>query len=90
MQHKEKDIQIFKTELEFFSKMHKDWLKTHENQYALIKGKKLIAAFLTLEEAYSAGIEHFGDDVFFVKQIVKEEPPEQFASYFANAVHVFL
>lgn len=84
------DIKKLKTELDYFLKHKGEWLRLHPNQYALIKGEKLVGTFTTLEEAYNAGVGKFGTEPFLVKQILSSEPPEELSTHFANAINVCL
>ena len=84
------DLAKLKTELAFFNSKKDEWLPIYENKYALIKGQALIGTFTTLEEAYGSGVSKFGTDPFLVKQIVKNSPPEELTSHFANAINVRL
>jgi hypothetical protein len=83
-----KDLEKLKTELNFFNSKKAEWLLVYEDKYALIKGQVLVETFTTLDEAYVAGVMKFGTDPFLVKQIVKNEPPEELTSHFANVINV--
>ncbi|MFQ5895020.1 MAG: hypothetical protein ACE5JJ_04270 [Nitrospinota bacterium] len=69
-------MDLFKEELALFEEKKAELLKSHEGQFALIKGRNLVGVFPTEEEAYKEGIRHFGLESFFIKKVVEEEKPE--------------
>ena len=82
------DLSKLQKELDQFNQQKIDWLKIHGEQFVLVKGSTLIGTYTTLAEAYNAGVAKFGTDPFLVKQLLKEEPPEELSSHFANAINV--
>lgn len=70
-------LKILKEELAFFEAKKQELLKTHRGQFALIKGRKLVAVFPTREEAYAEGVKRFRRESFLIKQILEHQEPEQ-------------
>lgn len=63
------------TEARFFETMREDLVRTHEGQYALIKGNTLEGVFTTFPEAYEAGVRAHGTESFMVRQITPGDVP---------------
>lgn len=63
------------TELAAYEAMKAQLLASYENKFVLIRGGKLIGSFDTAENAYNAGIEAFGQEIFLVKKVTRNEPP---------------
>ena len=57
-----------------FKKEKNTFLKSHKGQFVLIKGKKVHGFFPTEEKAFEKGLELFGIEDMFIKQVLKEEP----------------
>jgi len=64
---------VLDTELKYYENMKAELLAHHEGQYALIKGNQLVGTFSTLEEAFTAGVEHFGNVPFLIQFVQEEE-----------------
>ena len=47
-----------------------EWRESHPGAFVLIKGEDVLGFFPALDEAFRAGIERFGLQPFFVKQII--------------------
>jgi len=76
-------------EKKFFDGQKNELLKHHEGQFALIKGEKIHGFFPTEQEAFKKGIEIFGLEDMFIKQILKEEP-KTFIPAFSTIKHARL
>jgi hypothetical protein len=63
-----------KSEMELFEKHRLEWIRHHHHQFAVIKHQRLLGFFNEFHDAYSAGIENFGDGDFLVKRVVEQEP----------------
>jgi hypothetical protein len=50
-----------------------DWLKEHEGEYVLIKGKEVVGFFEDEEEALTAGYARFGLVNLMVKMVEETE-----------------
>lgn len=62
-------------ELELYESLKLEWLKNHRDEFAVVKGKKLLGFFGNFHEAYSAGVKEFGIEAdFLVKRVVPQEP----------------
>lgn len=64
---------ILQKELNYFNEHRHEWLKTYENQFAIIKDERLIGTYTAEAEAYKAGLEKIGNQPFLIKQVVKED-----------------
>lgn len=73
-------------EQKFFESQKAELLKQHEGQFVLIKNQKISGFFTTEQEAYEKGIELFGAQEMFIKQILKEEP-KHFIPAFSTYPH---
>jgi hypothetical protein len=58
----EQESTLFESKLE-------EWRKLYTGSFVLIKGDQLVGVFPTLSEAFSEGLNRFGLENFFVKQI---------------------
>jgi hypothetical protein len=56
-------------ELATFEAMKPDLLRNHAGKFVLIKGDRLIDTFDTSENAYSEGVQRFGQEPFLVKPV---------------------
>jgi dTDP-4-dehydrorhamnose 3,5-epimerase-like enzyme len=61
-------------EQSLFEQKKGDFLKHHEGQFVLIKEGQVHGFFPTEHEAFDKGIELFGPQDMFIKQILKDEP----------------
>ena len=62
----------------FFDAHREQLLKEHPGKFALIKGHELIGAFDSDENAYTEGVERFGNSPFLVRRIEEQDPTAQF------------
>ena len=68
---------MFEEEITYFNSMKEELIKNlHEGKFALIKGRELAGTYSSFEQAYEAGVNNFGKQKFFIKQILKEDLPE--------------
>ena len=52
-----------------------EWLKSHSEEFVVIKESQILGFFSNFHTAYSAGVEKFGMGVdFLVKRVVPQEP----------------
>ena len=77
----------FHSELTYFNSIKKDMLKHNYGQFALIKGKKLMGTFTTSQQAYESGIKQFGNEIFLIKQILKEDPIQKIPALTHSFIH---
>ena len=70
-------LEVLREELALFNEKKNELLRTHQGQFALIKGRTLLGVFATREEAYAEGVRRFGGESFLVHRIVEKEPIEQ-------------
>ena len=62
-------------ELEFFAARKREWLATHQGEFAVVAGSTVAGFYASFEEAFRAGVRAFGvTSPFLVKQVCKEEP----------------
>ena len=65
---------LLQQELEFYGKNRERFLKEHTNRYLLIKGEKLIASYLTSDQAIGEGVRQFGVEPFLVRMSGTDTP----------------
>lgn len=52
-----------------------EWLKSHREEFVLIRGEDVVGFFPSFRDAYLAGVERYGTDVdFLVKQVIFQDP----------------
>ena len=61
-------------ELAYFEANRTRLLTEHPGKYVLIKAAELVGAFDTPENAYTAGLQRFGNTPFLIKQVLPEDP----------------
>ncbi len=62
-------------EIAFYSAQRDNLLASHEGQFVLIKGSRLVGVFPTWEEAYQRGDELFTfHEPMLIRQLLREEP----------------
>jgi hypothetical protein len=61
-------------EEEFFEEHRAEWLRDHEGELALVKGRKLYGFYASLEEAFQAGLREIGYQDMLIKDVLKEDP----------------
>jgi hypothetical protein len=63
------------TETELYEAHKSEWLKSHRDEFVVVKGNDLLGFFTNFHEAYSSGVEEYGMDAdFLVKRVVPQEP----------------
>ena len=62
----EKEYKVYLSHLDEF-------IPSHQNQFVLIKGSKIVDFYNTYEEALKAGLKNFGNVPFFIKIVQKSE-----------------
>lgn len=60
-------------ERKFFEEQKAELLKHYDGQFALIMGYRLVGTFTTHGEAFSAGVENFGNVAFLIQRVQDEE-----------------
>ena len=70
----ETDETALQEELEYFETQKEALLKTHEGQFALVAGQKLVGTYTTESDAYEAGLRQFGNRPFLIRRIRSQEP----------------
>ncbi len=76
------------TEVHFYNTHKAEYLKLYKGQFALIKGEQFIGAFTTEAEAYTAGVERFGNQPFLIKQVVENDTTVSFPALTVGAINV--
>jgi protein involved in polysaccharide export with SLBB domain len=84
------DTNLFLTEQQFYKVHKQEYLKIYKNQFVLIKGEEFIGAFTTEAEAYKAGVEQYGDQSFFIKQVVDNDGTVSFPALTVGAINITL
>jgi hypothetical protein len=78
---------MFEKELEYYKANKEELLKHHENQYAVIKGNRLLGAYTTEQEAYEAGLKEFGNVPFLIKRVMKQEEIVRFPALAVGVIN---
>jgi hypothetical protein len=60
-------------EIQYFEKHKAELLANHEGKFVVICGEHLLGAYDTLENAYNAAIQAFGDQQFLVRKATSSE-----------------
>ena len=68
-------------ELKFYEEHRPEFCADHRGKFALIKGRQLIGAFSTLQEAYTHGIETFGNVPVLIRQILPADPAHKIPAF---------
>ena len=66
-------MMVLQIELKYYSDQKVELLKHHKGQIALIKAAKLEGTFTTHEEAFSAGVQKFGNVPFLIQHIQEDD-----------------
>ena len=62
-------------EREFYEARKGEWLKSHRDEFAVVKGNDLLGFFPDFHGAYRAGVEKYGIQTdFLVRRVVPQEP----------------
>ena len=61
------------TEKGVFDVHYNDWVKKYPFKYVLIKDKEIIGFYDSLEKGFKVGIDKYGLDNFYLKQIVSSK-----------------
>ena len=84
-----KNIKL-ETELKFFEKNKKEFLKKYKNSFVLIKKNEFGGVYTTEQEAYKAGVEKYGDKPFLIKQVTEKETEISFPALSVGLINVSL
>ena len=60
-------------EIQFFEKSKEKLLADHDGKFVVIHGELLLGAYDTVENAYNAGLQAFGDRQFLVRKVSSVE-----------------
>jgi hypothetical protein len=72
---------ILARELETY-RAHKPELLTKSlGKYVLIKDKRVVDVFVSMEDAFKRGYDEFGNEPFLVKRVEELETPMNFTSF---------
>ena len=64
-----------RVEIELYETRKSEWLKSHRDEFVVVKSKDILGFFADFHEAYSAGVEKYGTGTdFLVKRVVPHEP----------------
>jgi hypothetical protein len=78
---------VLGVELAYFDERKVELLASSEGQFALIHGRDLAGTFTTFGEAYTAGIQRFGNVPMLIKQITREEPRDHLPAFQHGLIH---
>ena len=67
----------FNREEATYKKQKSELLKLCEGKFVVFKGDEFGGVFDSPSSAYAAGIEHYGNSSFLIKQVLREERIEQ-------------
>jgi len=67
--------------------MRAKWLDTYKDKFVLVKGRDLVGVFDTFRDAYTAGVERFGNSPFLIKRVSEEEQVERFPALTLGVIH---
>lgn len=63
------------TEIEFYETRKSEWLRSHQDEFVVVKGTEVLGFFSNFHNAYRAGVERYGVQAdFLVKRVVAQEP----------------
>ena len=62
------------TELQFYEEHRKELAQKYRNLFVLIRGNELIGVFPDAESAHQQGVNKFGMEPFFVRQVLDVDP----------------
>lgn len=81
---------LLEKEISFFEKNKQDYLSKYKDQFVLIKGEQFLGSYTTETEAYTAGVEKFGNEPFLIKQVIEKEEGISFPALTVGAINVSL
>jgi hypothetical protein len=62
-------------EIELYEKHKSEWLKSHRDEFVVVKGNQVLGFFTNFHQAYLAAANRYGMDTdFLVKRVVLHEP----------------
>ena len=64
---------VLETELNYYEERKAELLAQYKGQFALIKDCQLVGVFPTDEEAFTAGVEQFGNVPFLIQELQEDE-----------------
>lgn len=68
---------MFEEEMAYYNQHRQDFLSKCEWKYVLIKGSELLGTFNDAQEAYTEGLQRFGNVPFLIKQVLRKEQVQQ-------------
>jgi hypothetical protein len=71
---------MLEKETQYFESKLSELQKTEMGKFVLIKDAKIIGTYVALADALKAGYEQFGDQPFFIKQVLPAQQPLNFAN----------
>ena len=77
---------LFVEEEKTFEANKEELLKLCEGKYAVIKGSELFGVYDTPGAAYEAAVDKWGDELFMIKRVEREETVEQVTRLYMLAV----
>ena len=70
-------LALLQKEVDFYNSQREELIKQHLGKWVLIKDRKVLGVFDNDQAAYQAGIAKFGNTIFLIKPVVREEPVQQ-------------
>ena len=76
-----------KQELDFYHSQKAELVKHYNGQFALVKEDKLIGSYTTWEEAFTSGVQQFGNVPFLIKLVQETEDVIQFPAFVVGGIN---
>ena len=83
----ESSSNLFSEELKAFARRKEELLRVCEGKYAVFKGADFCGTFDTVEAAYNAGVERFGNVPFLIQPVKREAHAERFPALDLGLLH---
>ena len=77
-------------ELKHFEAIKADLLKNHAGKFALIKGEEFLGAFDSPDNAFKAGVDRFGKEIFLIKKISEQEEVYRNQALFLGLMNAYI
>ncbi len=79
---------LFEKELAYYLANKARFLEAAPGKVVLIKGKQDYGFFDTDEAAYDAGVQLFGDEPFFIQDILEDDANNNYPAHLLGRIHV--
>ncbi len=79
-------MNLFDTETAYFEAHREEWVMSHQDKFAVLKGEAVHGFYDTAMAAYESGVLQFGSDRFMIKQVL----PEDYVLHIPSLTHGLL